>query len=116
MAKKILLRTDKDRKSTEEERISKQYWHHQFVKRWGFFPEAEGVDKEWFTLSPTVIPEDDPEYLRDMCCQIDSGVLFSNRGLLGNLLLGPTSIGLFALGRVMRSERYFLYTLLWRKV
>lgn len=82
---------------------------------WGFSSEAAGADKEWFTLSPTVVPEDDPEYLRNMCRHIDSSVFFSNRGLLGKLMLGPTSIGLFALGEVMRSERCSLYALLRRK-
>ena len=109
--------TGEDRKPTKgKEKEFEQYRHHQFVKRWGLFSESEGADEEWFIPSPTVLPEDDPEYLCDMCRHIDFDLLFSKRGLPGNLTAGPTSIGLWALGKVMRSERCSFCTLLRRKI
>jgi hypothetical protein len=100
----------------EDETKFSRYRHHQYVRRWGLFSEAEGIDEEWFIAAPPVLSEDDPEYLCSMCRHIDFNALFTKRGLVGNLQPGPTRIGLYALGRVLKSENCSFCSLLRRKI
>ncbi|GAB1318437.1 Heterokaryon incompatibility domain-containing protein [Madurella fahalii] len=102
--------------SPEDDAKFKRYRHHQYVRRWGLFEEAEGLDEEWFIADPPVLPEDDPEYLCDMCRHIDFNTLFTERGLVGNIQPGPTCIALYALGKVLRSGNCSFCSLLRRKI
>ncbi|KAK3311960.1 heterokaryon incompatibility protein-domain-containing protein [Apodospora peruviana] len=80
-----------------------EYRHHQFVKRWGLLHESKAEkNEEWFIESPPVLDESDPEYLCDMCRQIDFSILFSQRGLPGNHKPGPTVIQVYGIPKLMK--------------
>jgi hypothetical protein len=64
-----------------------EYVHHQYVKRWGLFEERDGKNEDWYIPDPTVLEEDDPDYLCDMCRHIDFHALFTQRGLPGIISL-----------------------------
>jgi hypothetical protein len=100
----------------EDEQKFSRYKHHQYVRRWGLFSTADGIDEEWFIPSPPVLPEDDPEYLCDMCRHIDFNALFTKRGLVGNIQPGPTRIALHALAKVLRNQHCSFCSLIRKKI
>ncbi|KAK4184347.1 heterokaryon incompatibility protein 6, OR allele [Podospora australis] len=100
----------------EDEEKFKQYRHHCYVRRWGLLTEKPGLDEEWFIPNPPVLPEDDPEYLCEMCRHIDFEVLFTRQGIVGNVMPGPTDIHLQGLDRVLQNETCSFCTLLRRKI
>ncbi|KAK3347107.1 heterokaryon incompatibility protein-domain-containing protein [Lasiosphaeria hispida] len=80
------------------------YRHHHFDGEWKVYSEEKSHDKqdeEWFIPSPMVREDGDPEYLCEMCRQIDFGVLLTQRGLPGNNEPGASVIDLRALPRVL---------------
>ncbi|KAI9150347.1 hypothetical protein HJFPF1_10111 [Paramyrothecium foliicola] len=93
-----------------------KYKHHQFVHRWGLFDDSEGLDEEWYLPSPPILPEDDPEYLCDMCRHINFRALFTQRGLPGNQEPGNCTISVFGLAKVMKSTDCGFCSLLRRKI
>ncbi|KXX74204.1 Heterokaryon incompatibility protein 6, OR allele [Madurella mycetomatis] len=101
---------------TPEDEKFRRYRHHQYVRRWGLFEVSDGLDEEWFIADPPVLSEDDPEFLCDMCRHIDFNILFTKRGLVGNVQPGPTRIALYALGKVLRSGNCSFCSLLRRKI
>ncbi|KAM0420953.1 hypothetical protein ACHAPT_011196 [Fusarium lateritium] len=92
-----------------------KYKHHQYVRRWGLFSDAEGLDEDWFIPDPPILPEDHEGYLCDMCRHIDFQVLFSKRGLPGNQQPGRTSILLLGLSKVLNEERNCSFCRLMRR-
>jgi hypothetical protein len=79
-----------------------QYKHHQFVRRWGLIndPSPELIDEEWYIPDPPILDKNDPQYLCEMCRQIDFKVLLEQPGLPGNQLPGPTSIELLGFWKI----------------
>jgi hypothetical protein len=94
----------------------KKYKHHQFVRRWGLFSDAEGLDEEWFLADPPILLEGDVEFLCEMCRHIDFRVLFSKRGLPGNQAPGQSGIRIFGLSNVMANSSCSFCTLLRQKI
>lgn len=78
-----------------------KYKHHRFVRRWGLFADSEGIDEEWFIASPSVLPETDHAYLCNKCRHIDFKILFSQRGLPGNVQPGKSTIELGNLSHIL---------------
>lgn len=102
--------------SRENRTEFQKYKHHHYIRRWGLLEDSDGLDEEWFIPSPPVLPEDDPEYLCDMCRHIDFTALFTLRGLPGNDQPGSTSIILFGLAKVMADSLCSFCTMLRRKI
>lgn len=102
----------KEEAAIEEKKKFDEYKHHQFVKRWGLLYESNGKDEEWFIPSPPALEPTDPEYLCDMCRQIDFNTLLTQRGLPGNQKAGPTTIQLYGFSKIMKEQHCSFCTLL----
>ncbi|KAK0649135.1 heterokaryon incompatibility protein-domain-containing protein, partial [Cercophora newfieldiana] len=65
-----------------------KYRHHYFEDGvWKTYSEKDlssRKDEEWFIPSPPILQTSDPEYLCEMCRQIDFAVLLTLRGVPGN--------------------------------
>ncbi|RSL96202.1 hypothetical protein CDV31_013583 [Fusarium ambrosium] len=92
-----------------------KYKHHQYVRRWGLFSDADGINEEWFIPDPPILPESDHDYLCGMCRHIDFNVLLSKRGLPGNQQPGRTSILLLGLAKVLDEQRPCSFCRLMRR-
>ncbi|EEU36257.1 uncharacterized protein NECHADRAFT_87130 [Fusarium vanettenii 77-13-4] len=101
--------------STSDVTQFNKYKHHQYVRRWGLFSDAEGINEEWFIPNPPVLLEDNQNYLCDMCRHIDFKVLLSKRGLPGNQQPGRTSILLLGLSNILNEETSCAFCRLMRR-
>ncbi|KAF2794859.1 HET-domain-containing protein [Melanomma pulvis-pyrius CBS 109.77] len=102
---------------TSEERFSR-YKHHQFVRRWGLVqdPAPNQIDEEWYIQNPPILPNDDPQYLCEMCRHINFNALLEQHGLPGNQLPGPTSLELLGFWKVKQEVSCRFCTLLRRSM
>ncbi|KAK4443317.1 heterokaryon incompatibility protein-domain-containing protein, partial [Podospora aff. communis PSN243] len=78
---------DEDYLTANREAVNRlgTYKHHHFDgQQW---KRSEGdKDAEWFIPEPEILDNSHPEYLCEMCRQIDFRVFFSHRGVPGNNL------------------------------
>ncbi|KAJ4269789.1 hypothetical protein NW762_001458 [Fusarium torreyae] len=107
--------SDPEAKESQDMDKFNEYKHHQYVHRWGLFSDSDGRDEEWFIADPPVLEESDPQYLCDMCRNIDFRALLSKRGLPGNQQPGPTRISLLAIPKIMNESSKCAFCRLLRR-
>ncbi|KAK0611245.1 heterokaryon incompatibility protein-domain-containing protein [Immersiella caudata] len=78
----------------EAVRRSEEYKHHHYDgQQWSTRERSHGrKDAEWFIPEPEVADDSDPEYLCEMCRHIDFRVVFTRRGVPGNIEPGVSAI------------------------